>query len=58
MNEGKLHHDMQIKIIHYWAERGYIVNVRVETFSSATAKGIVYVLRSDMINGLPKDYRP
>lgn len=39
----------------YWAERGYEVNVWIET---VTAKGNTFkCVRTDMVNGFPKDFK-
>ena len=43
------------RIRAYWKERGYDVNVRVETVKHLNHVGS-YV-RSDMVNGLPRSYR-
>ena len=42
----------------YWQKRGYRVSTRIEDQSSARTKGaggVVFGVRSDLVNGLPRD---
>lgn len=44
-------------IIEKWASKGYAVNIKlIQQEYNATARSTRWDIRSDMINGLPKDH--
>ena len=40
----------------YWAERGYVVAVRTVPISGNHERS-VFAVRSDLVNGLPRDFK-
>jgi hypothetical protein len=45
------------RITRYWRRDGYVVNCRVEPLFPDDPVCETYVIRSDMINGLPRGWR-
>jgi hypothetical protein len=46
------------RITAYWRERGYEVNCTIhEQMYVVAMRSARYDVRSDMVNGLPRDYR-
>lgn len=44
-------------IIHYWKQRGFSVKIIIESIERTTKlSNQFYQIRSDMINGLPKEF--
>lgn len=49
-----------VAIENYWADRGYSISVEIAPVKITTDKGYpatVYDIKTDLFNGLPRDYR-
>lgn len=52
--ERKAHEDAA-RLMSYWFDKGFIVKAHVER--TVVGGNAVFTVRSDMVNGLPKDYK-
>jgi hypothetical protein len=49
--------DLENRIKKYWAQRGYLIETKLERFNVRGGESPYWAVRSNMLNGCPKSFR-
>jgi hypothetical protein len=55
--DGSEAHTLAEQLRRYWAQRGYSIETRIEVAEAHNRNGSVHCVKSNLINGLPPNYR-